>query len=78
MDSLIPDWLYRMTDTPVTTPLYLHLKPLTLNWDGNLHENVKSFCIHATVLLEGLYSRYDHKDKVAALLLFMDDKGFHL
>ena len=45
---------------------------------GNLHENLKSFCLHAKVFLEGLYSRYDHKDRVAALLLWIDDKGFHL
>ena len=30
-----------MADEPVTTPLQLHLKPPTLNWDGNLHENLK-------------------------------------
>ena len=67
-----------MVDNPVTTPLQLHLKPPTLNWDGNVHENFKSFKIHATVLLEGLYSRYDPADKVAALLSWMGDKGFHL
>ena len=71
MDCLIPAWLYRMTNTPVTTPLQLHLKPPTLNWDGNLHENFKSFKIRATVLLEGPYSRYDPADKVAALLSWM-------
>ena len=54
------------------------LEAPTLNWDGNLHENFKSFCIHGTVLLEGLYSRYGHKDKVATLLLWMGNKGFYL
>ena len=78
MDSLIPDWLYTMTDTPVTAPLQLHLKPPTLNGDGNLHENFKSFHLCGKMLLERPYSRYDHKDKVAALPSWMDDKGFHL
>ena len=78
MDCLIPAWLYRMADNPVTTPLQLHLKPPTLNWDGNVHENFKSFKIRATVLLEGPHSRYDPADKVAALLSWMGDKGFHL
>ena len=67
-----------MVDNPVTTPLQLHLKPPTLNWDGNVHENFKSFKIRATVLLEGPYSRYDPADKVAALLSWMGNKGFHL
>ena len=67
-----------MADNPVTTPLQLHLKPPTLNWDGNVCENFKSFKICATVLLEGPYSRYDPADKVAALLSWMGDKGFHL
>ena len=78
VDSLIPAWLYGMADAPVTTPLQLHLKPQTLNWDGNVHENFKTFKICATVLLEESYSRYDPTDKVAALLLRKGDKGFHL
>ena len=57
---------------------HTYLKSLTLNWDGNLHENFKSFKIHASVLLEGPYSRYDPADKVAAFLSWMGNKGFHL
>ena len=78
MDCLIPDWLYIMADTAAMPDLQLHLKPPALNWDGNLHETFKSFRIRATVLLDGPYARYDDKDKVAALLSWMGDKGFHL
>ena len=78
MDCLIPDWLYTMTYTPEMAALQLQLKPPTLHWDGNLHENFKSFRIHATVLLDGPYARYDDKNKIATLLSWMDDKGFHL
>ena len=52
MDYLIPDLLYTMANTLLTAELQLQLKHPSLNWDGSLHDNFKSFCMCATVLLD--------------------------
>ena len=67
MSYLIPDWLYRMPGPEPTAELQLQLKHPSLNWEGNLHENLKSFEYRARVLLEGPYKKYNEQIKVAAL-----------
>ena len=78
MSYLILDWLYSMPGPEPTAELQLQLKHPSLNWQGNLHENLKSFEYHARVLLEGPYKKYDEQIKVAALLSWTGDKGFKL
>ena len=78
MSYLIPDWLYGMPDPEPTAELQLQLKHPSLNWEGNLHENFKSFEYCARVLLEGPYQKYNEHIKVAALLSWTGDKGFKL
>ena len=78
MSYLIPDWLYRMPGPEPTAELQLQLKHPSLNWGGNLHENLKSFEYRARVLLEGPYKKYNEEIKVAALLSWTGDKGFKL
>ena len=78
MSYLIPDWLYRMPDPEPTAELQLQLKRPSLNWEGNLHENFKSFEYCARVLLDGPYKKYNEQIKVAALLSWTGDKGFKL
>ena len=75
---MIPDWLYTMPETTPLADLPLHLKHPSLNWDGNLHENFKSFHLRASVLLDGPYQKYEDNVKVAALLSWTGDKGFKL
>ena len=67
MRYLISDWLYRMPDPEPTAELQLQLKHPSLNWEGNLHENFKSFEYRARVLLDGPYKKYNEQIKVAAL-----------
>ena len=79
MSSLIPDWLFTMVIAPPpNAELHLHLKPLTLNLEGNVHENFKSHKCHAQVLLERPYKTYNDSIKVAAFLSRTGDKGFQL
>ena len=75
---MIPDWLYRMPGPEPTAELQLQLKHPSLNWEGNLHENLKSFEYRDRVLLEGPYKKYNEQIKVAALLSWTGDKGFKL
>ena len=78
MSHLTSDWLYRMPDPEPTAELQLQLKHPSLNWEGNLHENFKSFEYRARVLLDGPYQKYNEQIKVAALLSWTGDKGFKL
>ena len=78
MSYLILDWLYRMPGPEPTAELQLQLKHPSLNWEGNLHENLRSFEYRARVLLEGPYKKYNEEIKVAALLSWTGDKGFKL
>ena len=78
MSYLISDWLYRMPDPESTTELQLQLKHPSLNWEGNLHENFKSFEYRTRVLPDRPYKKYNEQIKVAALLSWTGDKGFKL
>ena len=63
MDYLILSMLYMMPDTEPTTELQFHLKHPSLNWEGNLYDNFKSFEYCARVLLEGPYKNTIRKLK---------------
>ena len=64
---------------PTPTPnIQLQIKFPTFSWEGNLHENFKTFKMRTRMLMEGPYKSVDDMNKVAAMLGWLGDKGFQL
>ena len=67
----------RDPDRPVPAPraIQLTVKYPTFNWEGNTHEQFKTFKQRTEILMEGPYEDYKEPDKVAAILGWLGDKG---
>ena len=64
-------------EKPVPAPraIQLTVKYPTFNWEGNTHEQFKTFKQRTEILMEGPYEDYKEPDKVAAILGWLGDKG---
>ena len=62
---------------PVPAPraIQLTVKYPSFNWEGNTHEQFKTFKQRTKILIEGPYEDYKEPDKVAAILGWLGDKG---
>ena len=62
---------------PVPAPraIQLTVKYPSFNWEGNTHEQFKTFKQRTEILTEGPYEDYKEPDKVAAILGWLGDKG---
>ena len=62
---------------PVPAPraIQLTVKYPSFNWEGNTHEQFKTFKQRTEILMEGPYEDYKEPDKVAAILGWLGDKG---
>ena len=60
---------------PAPRAIQLTVKYPTFNWEGNTHEQFKTFKQRTEILMEGLYEDYKEPDKVAAILGWLGDKG---
>ena len=62
---------------PVPAPraIQLTVKYPSFNWEGNTHEQFKTFKQRTEILMEGPYEDYKQPDKVAAILGWLSDKG---
>ena len=64
-------------EKPVPAPraIQLTVKYPSFNWEGNTHEQFKTFKQRTEILMEGPYEDYKEPDKVAAILGWLGDKG---
>ena len=64
-------------ERPVPAPraIQLTVKYPSFNWEGNTHEQFKTFKQRTKILMEGPYEDYKEPDKVAAILGWLGDKG---
>ena len=64
-------------ERPVPAPraIQLTVKYPSFNWEGNTHEQFKTFKQRTEILMEGPYEDYKEPDKVAAILGWLGDKG---
>ena len=60
---------------PASRAIQLTVKYPTFNWEGNTHEQFKTFKQRTEILMEGPYEDYKEPDKVAAILGWLGDKG---
>ena len=58
--------------------IQLVIKYPSFSWEGNQYENFKTFKSRTTILMEGPYKGVQEMDKVAAILVWLGDKGFNL
>ena len=67
----------RDPDRPVPAPrvIQLTVKYPSFNWEGNTHEQFKTFKQRTEILMEGPCEDYKEPDKVAAILGWLGDKG---
>ena len=64
---------------PIPQPnIQLQIKFPSFSWEGNLHENFKTFKMRTRILMEGPYKAVDEMNKVAAMLGWLGDRGFQL
>ena len=61
--------------TPAPRAIQLTVKYPSFNWEGNTHEQFKTFKQRTEILMEGQYEDYKEPDKVAAILGWLGDKG---
>ena len=64
-------------ERPVLAPraIQLTVKFPSFNWEGNTHEQFKTFKHRTEILMEGPYEDYKEPDKVAAILGWLGVKG---
>ena len=64
-------------ERPVPAPraIQLTVKYPSFKWEGNTHEQFKTFKQRTEILMEGPYEDYKEPDKVAAILGWLGDKG---
>ena len=55
--------------------IQLTVKYPSFNWEGNTHEQFKTFKQRTEIPMEGPYEDYKEPDKVAAILGWLGDKG---
>ena len=60
---------------PAPRAIQLTVKYPSFNWEGNTHEQFKTFKQRTEILMEGPYEDYKEPDKVAAILGWLGDKG---
>ena len=58
--------------------IQLVIKYPSFSWEGNQYENFRTFKNRTSILMEGPYKSVQEMDKVAAILGWLGDKGFHL
>ena len=64
-------------ERPVPAPraMQLTVEYPSFNWEGNTHEQFKTFKQRTEILMEGPYEDYKEPDKIAAILGWLGDKG---
>ena len=60
---------------PARRAIQLTVKYPSFKWEGNTHDQFKTFKQRTEILMEGPYEDYKEPDKVAAILGWLGDKG---
>ena len=76
-EELVEEPIEEPKEKPVPAPraIQLTVKYPSFNWEGNTHEQFKTFKQRTEILMEGPYEDYREPDKVAAILGWLGDKG---